>query len=59
VFEPRAGSFVAGLALYATADHIVAVQAGCTPPEQLVRDGDRPLPLIWRPAAASQATGRP
>ena len=52
VFVPREGSFVAGLALYVAGDHVVAVQAGCTTPEQLVRHGDHPLPVIWRPAPA-------
>ena len=62
VFTPRQGSFVAGLALYVAGDRVVAVQAGCTAPEQLVRDDDRPLPMIWRPDPIHEpghATARP
>jgi hypothetical protein len=49
VFKPRPDSFVSGLALYIAHDRIVAAQAGCNTPEQLVRDADGELPLIWRP----------
>jgi hypothetical protein len=52
VFAPREGSFVAGLALYVAGNDVVAVQAGCTTPEQLVRYGDGPLPVIWRPSTS-------
>jgi hypothetical protein len=41
---------VFGLALYIAQDRIIAAQAGCNTPEQLVRDEHGELPVIWRVA---------
>jgi hypothetical protein len=50
VFAPGEGSFVAGLALSIAQDRIVAVEAGCNTPEQLMLDGVQELQVIWRPS---------
>ena len=50
IFEPRPGSPAFGLALYLEDSAVVAAEAGCRGPRDLMQIGGEELPVIWGPS---------
>lgn len=47
IFEPKPGSHVFGLALYVEDEWVVALEAGCRGPRDLMLFDEEPLPVVW------------